>query len=743
MIYRSDKTPMTGDISDYKEAPALHKVDETKWEAVWDRLVQKYHYLGYEGAIGARVKYLITLGVYIVGAISFCSAAYHLGPRDEYVGWDEATRLSMLPNLVSNNRFLILPWVSIRNLASKVLSMSLRRLREDWEKQYEVTPYMVETFVDREDRNYLGTCYKAANWVYLGVTKGYGKVGKSFAYHGKVKDIYIFVMDRQFAREFRPDLGRVGRIAGKDRGRDLLNKEMEELAAMMNGIPMWSRTLLEKIGVAGNYAEKIRVLFMEHVYTYTKSMGRKENKEHLVTMLQGLLSDLKRKTLEPIALAFCGARDVRNLTNFMTRSKWEDDRLREEYHADLSGMISAWDGMITGDESGIPKKGKESVGVARQYCGSLGKVDGCQVGVMLGYASSKGYGIIDSKLYMPKQWFEEGYAGKRAKCGVPSNVKSQTKNEILSGMIADAVRSGRFPAKYVGVDCAYGGDTNFLDSLPDGIIYFADVPSDTRAFRVRPDTFTAEYSGIGRKPTKLATLFAPLTVKTLAEDGRIPWDRVVLGIGAKGPIIAEDKVIPVVESRNGLPGKDVWLYVRKLEDGKIKYSLCSAPMDSAIEEIRKPALMRWSIEQCFNEGKEYLGMDQYETRSWIAWHRHMLLTSIAHLFILKLKTAFSSTPTSPSPTPHVDAPVSFEDYSAANDQMENNEPITHPSIAVMPADPQKFMTIGLIQKLICSTFIRTGEVLEEIDHMLYKAWSAFASHSTSRMKLAKAAYSSG
>ena len=165
MGYRYDKTPMTGELSDYPWTVRLHKVDETKWEAFWDELVREHHYLGYEGQIGGRIKYVVTLGKQIVGAISFCSAAYKLGPRDEYIGWSEDVRLSKLPHLLTNNRFLILPWIRIRNLASHVLSKSLRQLREDWEKQYEVTPYMIETFVDRE--KYLGTCYIAANWIYL------------------------------------------------------------------------------------------------------------------------------------------------------------------------------------------------------------------------------------------------------------------------------------------------------------------------------------------------------------------------------------------------------------------------------------------------------------------------------------------------------------------------------------------------------------------------------------------------
>ena len=220
---------MVGEISDYEEEILLHKVDETKWEATWNKLVRKYHYLGYESVIGARIKYIITLGEYIIGAISFCSAAYHLSPRDKYIGWNEETRVAMLPHLVCNNRFLILPWVSIHNLASMVLSLSLQRLRKDWEKQYDIIPYMVETFVD--NRYFYGTCYKAANWMYLGLTKGYSKIGKSFVYHGHKKAIYVYIIDRQFAKTFKPDIYKISQFAQERKAANLLKKNARSLLA--------------------------------------------------------------------------------------------------------------------------------------------------------------------------------------------------------------------------------------------------------------------------------------------------------------------------------------------------------------------------------------------------------------------------------------------------------------------------------------------------------------------------------
>lgn len=725
MSYQYDKTPLAGELNDYPEAVRLHKVDETKLEAFWDKLVKEYHYLGYEGQMGARIKYVVTLGNQIVGAISFCSAAYKLGPRDEYIGWSEEVRLLKLQHLVTNNRFLILPWIRIRNLASHILSKSLRQLREDWERQYEITPYMVETFVDSE--KYLGTCYVAANWTYLGVTKGYGRQGNTFVYHGQKKDIYVYIMERSFAREFRPDLKR-------------LRNGREELEAMINGIPTWYPSILKEMGIIGDITDRVRQFFATHLNKYMGYLGRKEHRAHFVAMEKGLLSDLERKSIEPIAIAYEGSDQVRNLTHFMGKSKWDDAGMREEYRRDTSGVLAHEDGMITVDESGFPKKGRNSVGVARQYCGRVGKVDNCQIGVFAGYVGPHGYGLIDYGLYMPESWFDSSHAGLRKNCGVPTSVKFRTKIEIASEMILEATVSGLFPAKYVGADNVYGSNAKFLDTLPEGIIYFADVKSDQLVFTSRPEMILPPYSGMGRKPSRETLEFPSRTVKEIAADESLPWNDVVLDIGVKGPIITNDKFLRVVEVRDKKPGKDVWLYVRKLSDGRIKYALCNESADATAEELRRPALMRWTIEQCFQECKEYLGMDHYESRSWDGWLRHMLLCIIAHLFVIKLRLEFGCKPKSPGPAPYIDDPVSLDDYLEAVEDMMNRREIMHPSICAVPDQPQQIMTIGLIRKLIVATFLKVGLLLEDIDYYLYTAAQAFDSHSRSALRQAFAVH---
>ena len=725
MGYQYDMTPLSGDLGDFQWAVRLHKVDETRWEAFWDELIREHHYLGYGGQFGGRIKYVITLGNQIVGAIGFCSAAYKLGPRDEYIGWSKEARQTRLQHLLANNRFLILPWIHIRNLASHVLSKSLKQVREDWERQYGVAPYMVETFVDRE--KYLGTCYIAANWTYLGVTKGYGRRGNAFEYHGQIKDIYVYVIDQSFAREFRPDLKR-------------LRNGREELEAMINGIPLWHPSILKEMGITGDFTSRIRQHFAEHVEKYMGYLGNKQNRAHFIAMEKGFLSDLDRKSIEPIAIAYEGSEHVRNLTNFMGTSKWDNDGMHGEYRSDISSQLACEGGMITVDDTGFPKKGRNSVGVARQYCGRLGKVDNCQVGVMVGYISAQGYGLIDYGLYMPEKWFDDAHAGLRKKCGVPADLKFRTKNEIASEMILASAGSGLFPAKYVGADSSYGSDGDFLDALPDGTIYFADVKKDQMVFVGRPKMVVPPYSGKGKKPWKEVPEFPPRTVTDIAEDTGLQWNDVVLDIGAKGPIITTDKYIRVTEVRDGKPGKDVWLYVRKLSDGKVKFALCNELADASGEDLRRPALMRWSIEQCFAECKEHLGMDHYESRSWAGWRRHMLLCLIAHLFVIKIRMEYTSKPLSPSAAPYIDAPVSLDDYLDAAEDMMNDRQIANACISAAPTGPQQVLTIGLVRMLVEATFVKLGAVLNDVNYHLSTAAQAFDSHSRTALRHALATH---
>jgi len=710
---------MFGDISDYREELRLCRADQTEREAFWDEMVSQHHYLGL-GQTWGDIKYIAALGERIVGAISFTHASYHLAPRDEYIGWDKATRESMLPHLVNNNRFLILPWIHIRNLASKILSLSLAHMRTDWYMRFGVHPFMAETFVDKAQ--FHGTCYRASNWVFLGETKGYSRSAiNRYDYHGQKKDIYVILIDKTFAKQFKPDVNR-------------LNKCREEVMTMLNGIPMWHETLLTEVGIKGNVVKQINGLFADHTAPYLSYLGRKEHREHFITYLIGLMSDLPRKSVEPIAIAYQGAGAVRNLCKFLSVSKWDTGAMKAEYQDNSSSTLSDPGAMITLDGCDMAKKGKETVGVARQYCGETGKTDNCQATVMVGYAGSHGYGLIDYGLFMPKIWFSQEYGKRRAKSRVPSGLQFKTKNEIALDLVNKAVGSGNFPAKYIGLDAGFGCDYSLLDGFPEEMIYFADVHSDCSVFAKHPEVYLPEYSGKGRKPTRLKCDDKLVTVKQLIDSDEPAWERVMIGIGAKGPIFTEDKIRVVTQVRNGLPAKDVWLYARKLENGTVKYSLCNAPMDTTKEELRKISLMRWSIEQCFRECKNNLGMNHCELRSWDGWHRHILFTFIAHLFISKLRIAFSAVPPESDGIPYAGSSVPTDEYLKAYSQLKNTGQISNSKIQPKPCTQQQFLTIGLIQRAIWTVFVKTSALLDDLNYYLKSSRDAYVAHAKTKIK---------
>jgi SRSO17 transposase len=213
--------------------------------------------------------------------------------------------------------------------------------------------------------------------------------------------------------------------------------------------------------------------------------------------------------------------------------------------------------MLTIDGTDFPKQGKASCGVARQHCGPKGKVDNCQASVFLGFTGKFGYGLLDYAMFMPQQWFQPEYEERRSKCQVPDGLKFKTKLEIALELLHSAYKDGWTP-KYVGFDSFFGNCQNFLDGLPQGMVYFADVHKDRLVFPSRPTMNKKRYSGRGRRPMYKVPSISSLMVSELVADQSIPWKEVILSIGAKGPIYAKDKCLKVVECIDGQPGKDVF-----------------------------------------------------------------------------------------------------------------------------------------------------------------------------------------
>lgn len=371
---------------------------------------------------------------------------------------------------------------------------------------------------------------------------------------------------------------------------------------------------------------------------FQAAYGRIEHRRLGLAYLSGLLSDNAAKSVEPIALTFLDEDAVRCLQRFLKSYRWDDAAMAATHQALLAAALAAPDGMLTVDSCEFPKKGTASVGVARQYCGARGKVDNCQSGVFVGYTSDQGYGLLTSQLYLPERWFADDHAQRRQDTLVPEELVFQTKPQIAQALLARIAQTRRFPATWLGCDAVFGADWAFLDGLPPGTHYFASVRANTLVFRTRPRVHVPRYRGRGRRPTKpRVTQGRAVPVRTLAASNPCPWTPVVLAEGAKGPIRAEVACLRVYPAQGGLPREEVWLFLRRTEDGQLKAAFSNAPADTPLAELCRAATLRWPIEQCFQDGKSQVGMDHYEHRSWPAWHRHMLYVCLALHFLLRLR----------------------------------------------------------------------------------------------------------
>jgi SRSO17 transposase len=622
-----DKAPLRGKLS-LLPPVTVEVASQTAWEPLWDDLVRSHHYLGYQKLLGRRLKYLAFMEKRPVAALSFSAPALRLGVRDRYIGWSVEQRRSFLNRIAGNSRFVIFPWVTVPHLASQVLSRVLRRLPGDWQERYGIALWLVETFVDPS--LFRGTSYKAANWTYLGTTYGSTKQGRGYVYHGKVKEVYVYVLEPHFRN-------RIGCHEKPPRPSRSVNVEAQRMIIRPEN---WNPAMVPWMKLK---EKDVRVMADELVTfhaQYNDCFGRIEHERLGLAYVSGLLSNSQAKSVEPIALELLGAPAVSSLQKFMKTYRWDHEAMQAKHQELLSLEIATADGMLTVDSCESVKKGKESVGVARQYCGEVGKVENCQSGVFVGYSSEKGYGLLSCRLYMPRTWFTEEYEERRNDTLVPRDLVFQTKPEIASALLNEVLEKKRFPVQWVGCDAAFGSDWNFLESLPAAVSYFAAVHSNTKVFLKKPRVGLPPYSGRGPRPQKPCVLRGrSFTVREVAN--KCSWSKVMLAEGAKGPIVADVACMRVYPSRDGLPyGDPLWLFIRRTADGEIKYAFSNASATIPFQELCTASTMRWPIEQCFQDGKSYLGMNQYEHRSWPAWHRHMIYVFLALHFLLRLRLRF-------------------------------------------------------------------------------------------------------
>ena len=384
------------------------------------------------------------------------------------------------------------------------------------------------------------------------------------------------------------------------------------------------------------------VAALEQTYQeYHPAFDRQDQRAHGWVYLKGLLSDLPRKVTERIALRF--GKNVRNLQHFIGQSPWSCERMLEIHQGIVVETLGEADGVLLVDESGMVKQGQHSVGVSWQWCGSVGKTANSQVGVYLGYASRKGHSFLDARLFLPDKWFEETHTDLRQACGVPEELGHQTKPKIALELLEEAFGRGELPCQWVAADELYGDSAAFRDGVADlGKWYFAEVSSSCQVWLDKPEVYLPAWKGRGRKPTRMR-LRHPEQKSQRVDDlaQQLPahaWIRAKIKEGAKGPLVCQFACLRVFEVRDGLPGKESWLIIRRnLDDpSEIKYYLSNAPAEIDPAELVRISGMRWPIETIFRAGKVEVGFDHYELRSWLGWHHHMVFAFIAHLFLVRM-----------------------------------------------------------------------------------------------------------
>ncbi len=360
---------------------------------------------------------------------------------------------------------------------------------------------------------------------------------------------------------------------------------------------------------------------------FAKSLAQPEQRRHAAEYMTGLLSKLERKTGE--AIAYLHDQERQALQKFVGFVPWDPKPLLATLARQVGEDLGQPDAVIVFDPSAFPKKGTKSVGVQRQWCGRLGKVDNCQVGVFLAYVAREGHALVDTRLYLPKEWTKD-----RARCteaGVPKQIKFRTRHRLALEML-DACGGG-LPHGWVAGDDEMGRPSGFRRGLRARTErYLLGVPSNTlvRDLDVPPP----EYSGRGRYPMS-PFLRLDRWRAALPEDA---WTRIDVRDGEKGPLVI-DVVKRRVQARTetGGTGPEELLFVtrERQADGTFKhdYYLSNADPAVALADLARVAKAAHRIEECFERAKGEAGLADYQVRNWYAWHHHQTLSLLAAWFL--------------------------------------------------------------------------------------------------------------
>jgi SRSO17 transposase len=365
------------------------------------------------------------------------------------------------------------------------------------------------------------------------------------------------------------------------------------------------------------------------VEPFAACLGSSEQRQHVWEYMGGLFSDVKRKNAETIAYFHDQERQA--LQKFIGQSSWDDRSLIGELARQIGAELGEPDGVLVFDPSAFKKQGKASVGVARQWCGRLGKIDNCQVGVYLGYVSRKEHALVDVRLYLNEEWAKDKQ--RRKKCGVPREIRFRTRHALSLQMLAEHGKA--LPHAWIAGDDEMGRSSAFrrdLRALEER--YLLAVPSNTlvRDLEAEPPA----YKGRGVRP-KVPFRRADRWCEALPKDA---WTTIDVRDGARGPLVVQavkTRVQAKTDRRRNGP-EEILVVIRELQDdGTMKhdYYLSNAPFATALGEFARVAKAEHRIEECLGRAKGEAGLAQYQVRTWIGWHHHQTLSLLAAWFLIQ------------------------------------------------------------------------------------------------------------
>jgi SRSO17 transposase len=367
------------------------------------------------------------------------------------------------------------------------------------------------------------------------------------------------------------------------------------------------------VGAVGAWAAGLEALHAR----VARRFARAEPRRRALAYLRGLLSPVERKNGWQLAEQ-AGEATPDGMQHLLARADWDADRVRDDLRTYVVEHLGDQQAVLVVDETGFLKKGTQSVGVQRQYSGTAGRIENCQIGVFLAYASPQGRTFLDRELYLPKEWAAD--RERRQEAAVPASVAFQTKPQLARAMLERALAAG-VPFTWVTGDEIYGGDRRLRLWLEE---------------RQVPHVLAVKST----EPLWTRTSWRQVAARTLAAGvADADWERLSAGEGAKGPRMYDWARVPI----RALPeaGWDYWLLVRRSisDPTDLAYYVCFCPAGTALSELVRVAGTRWAIEESFESAKGEVGLDHYEVRRWPGWYRHITLALLAHAYLTVTRAA--------------------------------------------------------------------------------------------------------